>query len=654
MIPNQIKDKYGTWWDERSDLALDLYAPHPVLHTHGKNPLYPGRGGTIVRESLEWTRTGLFGEMVIEPGVTGDGILELVEARRAASSTAAMPHLIRVNRRTGYVQRWPLIENSVADMEIVASLPGTTKVSYVRALFPGVDLRGVSDDEFLERSPWLMPAVAGEQVPVPAGVPAPTPPVGLNPPAAGADVAEMIRQQSAQIAQLTQQMTDFQNRPLRSLSGGELQFPSQPQFSVGSKFDQMSLLGMLCLDQARLHNKINRGQRHVRTEEFMRALVDKAKRAFDADEKAGIVAESGNLRCVDALAYEAWHEKVPHLRADEAMQSTLAGSGDELVPTLMNSVAWYAFRMQSRVFQTLDTFQMPSNPYDWPTITSGVTIRKVNEATDQSQLNLASSTRPASKPGTGKKTFTALGEGIGGMSIVSSVLFEDAGLDVAEVLANQWSYDMARAIDYVVINGDEDATTTNISHYGTDPTGTAYDKILVLNGLRKLASGNSDTADLGSLGINDLNTLQLLMGTRGVMGTDLENLVAFVDPGVYYALKILTEFRTFDKVDETLYTIRNGFVGNWDRIGVVLSDDLEWMTADVNRIPAAHNITTGSDSGGVLLVHRKECKVGIMRDIQIEQGPVPHTGLYALSGTVRMDIQCMNAGGVAFGYGVTI
>jgi HK97 family phage major capsid protein len=461
-----------------------------------------------------------------------------------------------------------------------------------------------------------------------------------------AELAALVKTLLGQVQQLAAS-------PLRFLPSSQVNpiNPAQPvqpagRIEVLSRFDSLSLLGALCLDQARRAGAIRNGRAYERSEEFMRALLDKVRKIHEAEDKPNLLG--GPLRCIDGEAFGAWHAKVPHLRADEAMQSTLAGSGDELVPTLFNSAAWYSFRVESRIFGMLDTFVMPSNPYDYPTITGGPTIRRVSEVTDQSQANLGSSNRPASKPTTAKKTFTALAEGIGALALVSSVLMDDAGLDVAEVLAQQFARNNADAIDYVLANGDEAATATNISHYGVDPTGTAYDKVLILDGLRLLAF-SANKADWATLAISDLTTLQKLMGTRGVIGTDLANLVLFIDPGVYYKLKELAEFRTRDKVGETLMTIAKGYVGNWDAIPVVLSNQLEYGDAN-GRITSAHAGTLGQG----LLVHRKICKVGVMRNLTVEAGPVAHTGMFGMSSTVRFDLQQMEAGGVAYGYNTTV
>jgi hypothetical protein len=620
-----------------------MFAPdRPAFWWHSLKADAWGRAGTLIDDSFKITDDGLYAEALIHEGDLGDKVLRAVEAGDAAWSSGTLPHLMKV-RSSGFVERWPLVEGSIAPKDAVVSQPRATTVYHVRAVLPGNENLSsdmLEDTSALKRSVWLME---------------PTEKAGQTPPATdGAeDLRAEVKALTDAVGSLTQQ---FINAPTRSLppGGADMFGNPQPRISVTSKYDGLSLMAMVCLDQARAMQAHKKNRLYVRDEDFMRATLDKMRVIHDAEAKTEVLPDENGLRAVDDLAYETWHKKVPHLRASEAMQSTLAGSGDELVPTLFNSAAHYSFRVESRIYGLLDTFTLPSNPYTWPTISGGPTIRRVSEATDQSQANIAASNRPASKPTTAAVTFTCLQEGIGALALVSSVLFDDAGIDVAEVLATQFTRNMADAIDYVLLNGDESATTTNLGNYGTDPTGTAYDKILILNGLRYIANANSDTADVGSLGIDDLTTIQLLMGTRGVIGTDLANLFLAVDPGVYYKLKTLSEFRTRDKVGESMMTLAQGFVGMWDAIPVILSDQMEWMTVDTLRIPAAHNIATGGDSGGMVLIHKHLNKVGVMREITMEAGPVPHTGLFAMSGTVRLDLQSMEAGSVAHGYGITI
>lgn len=648
-MPFNIKDKVGTWWNQHSNFHLDLFATRSLFFNHLFGDDTVGLGGLVDDKSLELRSEGLYGEADVYDGDIGDAIMELVARGAAAGSTGAWPPRIRVRKADGYVTDWPLVEWSICPAKNVLSPAGRTTVYHVRAALPGSEnFTDAPDDELaITRSVWIMPPETNGDSPE-------------TPATAGAekdsDVLAYLKRMDADIQEL-------RNAPTRSLpAGGVKPFgeqPGEPKITVSSPYDGVSLFALLCLDQMRAHNT-PRGRVHKRDDVFMRAVVDKAGAIYDAEAKVKREALlTSPLRAIDDKAVEdvsalIKHFDVSHLRADELMQSTLAGSGDELVPTLMNTMAWYAFRLESKILGLLDTFEMTSNPFTWPTISGGPTIRRVNEATDQTQANLASSNRPASKPTTAAVTFNCLGEGIGALMLASSVLFEDAGLSVAETMATQWARNIADAIDYVLLNGDESDSATNLGHYGTTPVGTAYDKITILNGLRYLADAGSVTADVGSLGIDDLTTVQKKMGTRGRVGTDLANLFVAVDPGVYYALKTLAEFRTRDKVGEQVMTITNGFVGNWDGIPVILSDQLEWLTVDTIRIPSAHNIATGGDSGQFVIAHRKMNKVGYMRHIQVEQGPVPHTGMYAMSGTVRLDLQQMEAGSVGVGYGITI
>ena len=69
------------------------------------------------------------------------------------------------------------------------------------------------------------------------------------------------------------------------------------------------------------------------------------------------------MRAIDTKAYEALHRYFPHLRANEAMSSTGANIGDELVPPLLHSMAYHYYRRESNVLGLFESFQMPSQPF---------------------------------------------------------------------------------------------------------------------------------------------------------------------------------------------------------------------------------------------------------------------------------------------------
>lgn len=591
----------------------------------------PVRIGTTVRYEL--LDDGLYAEAEIFPGEYGDAALRLLEENRAAASSGTMPHLVKKDGN-GYVSDWPLVEWSILDVDHAGSWPGTTTVAAIRSAGVAID-NTISDTVVVERSIFMPPANQNE-----SSTNGSTQPHAASSTPRDEEIqdARAIQHLTSLVESLTAEVQNLRNAPAVQLPQTPAP-PQQPQVQVKSKYDDVSLFGLLHWDEHRRIHAAKQGKTYVREESFMRALVDKARKARESQ------ADEIGVKRVDALAFEAWHDKVPYLRADEAMQSTLAGSGDELVPTLLNSTAYYEFRLQSRVLALFPSFQMPSNPFDYPTISDGPRFRRASEPTDRSQTDLSASYLADGKPTTAKKTFSA-GE-IGVISLASRTFFEDAGLSVADVLAEQFSRNAARDIDYLLLNGDERTAATNISH-SADPSGTEYDSVLALDGLRRIAQSNSDNTAIATLGTTSIVTLMQAMGTRGIIGTDLANLALVVDPGTWYKLIVLDDFTTVDLVGERA-TILTGQVGYWFGVPVIVSDELEYTDAN-GLYPAAHNGTKGQS----VLVHRRLNMVGYRRDLQMESGFIPHTGLYALSATVRMDLQSMEAGSVAWGYNTTV
>lgn len=639
LVPFNLKDGHKTTFKNGlTDFQLDMYPSKPLFAEHTLRSGTMGRAGVIDQSAFKFTAEGLYAEADVLDNEYGNYVLTLIDSQRGYWSAGTMPHQLRVSP-DGTVTLFPIVEGSVVSNP--SSPMGSTTVKHLRSFMQ--EIQG-EDEMLLPRSPFVSTvpwrAFAENAPPAPAPVPAVTPPPAPDP---NLRILERLDQ-------MQQSITDLSNlRQLPASNFNPAAAGGAPRIEVSSRFDGVSALGMLFWDRVRQLHAARNGNMHIRSEEFLRALGDKIARAF-ADEDNRNVPQ--HLRSVDSVMADAWRAKaMPNLRSNELMQATLAASGDELVPTSLNSVAWYSFMLASKVAALFDSFVMPSNPFDYPTISGGPTIRRVLEATDQSQANLGSSTYPASKPTTGKKTFNCLDNGIGALVLVSNNLFLDSGIAIADMLATQWARNMAQAIDYVVINGDESATATNISHYGVDPTNTAYDKILILDGLRHIAVDNSDTRDAGSLAAADYSANQGLMGSRGRIGTDLANLVHIIDPGVWFATVALSDFATFNQVGASA-ALLTGQVGNVYGVPLIVSDEMEYMTADQNRIPSTHDATAG-DTGGILTVHRMMVKIGRLREINTEFGPIPHTGMLGLSGSVRLDVQSMEAGSVAAGYGVT-
>jgi hypothetical protein len=590
------------------------------------------RAGTLDAASFRVTPDGLYGEGVLDENMAGDTCLALIEAGDAAWSTGALPQRVKV-REDGYVQEWPLMEASIAPAEMVVSQRGTTRAIHIRSFVTDVT---ANDDDYLARSLWMMSDQANGA--------APTLPPPLPAPAPAALTAEQVRQIVTEVVQA---------QPTRTLpaNGQNPVTERQPQIRVSSKYDDVSLLGLCFWDEMnRLYNH-TRGRTWVREEAFMRALAEKmvtTKKAEDAAAAAVVLPENHiHFRAVDDMAFNAWHKYVPHLRANELMQSTLSSYGDELVPTVLSSSVWLGFRMATKVFGALSAIRPPSNPYNFPTITAAPITRRVLESTAQSQMSLTATPYTVSKPTTANITFNALGK-IGAMSLISYELFRDAGINLADAMSERFVRAMADAVDWTLINGDESATATNISHYGTDPTATAYDQALLMDGLRHLAIGDSASGAVATADKSYLNTIRKKMGTRGRIGSDTKNLIAVVDPGVYYKLIEVSEVLTVQNYGSDA-TIRTGEIGSLTGVPIIVSDQLEYANAS-GQVEDSHDGTVGT----ALTIHTDMVKVAVWRDVEVIKWDVPEADAFAIKGSVALDINRMEAGAVAYGYNTTV
>lgn len=641
LVPFRVKDAYGTWFDEKTNYHLDLFRQRPIFVKHMLHPDLVGRGGELQDSSFQMRSDGLYASGELEQNYWGDYALDLLHKQDGAWSTGAWPtvHTLRVRKSDMYVTNWAIVEGSICKRSEVASPVGTTLAEHIRAIYPQV--------EALERS-FFMGGLSGftRSLTVFEGENG----AGSGSAAPVITVAH-IEKLTAAIEKFTTKVDEIETPALRSLPpGGDVPDNRNADIQVSSKYDSVSLFGMLLHDRAQQIYRGANGIPHKRTEEFMRSALEKAAILRKKDDDVRVSGEA-NIRAVDDSSYQKWHEKVPYLRVNEAMQSTLAGSGDELVPTLLNSTAYFAFMLETKIAKYLEQFEMPSNPFDYPIIGAGINLRRVTEPTDQAQAIISATTIKTSKPATSKVTFSA-GE-IGTLVLASRVFYEDSGLSVADIIATEAARRAASEVDWVVANGDERASAANISN-SADPTGTAFDKALILDGLRRIADavGAASKNSFGATVTDALaRTLQMKAGYRGRIGRDLENLLLFVDPLTAYKADALTTYQTIQNVGSLAVAIA-GQLPAISGVPLLAVDELENALATGLYDATTHPPLTAG-LGQALLVHKKLVKIGKMREISVEQGPIQFTGLYGLAITVRLDVQQLEAGGVTWGYNIT-
>lgn len=336
-------------------------------------------------------------------------------------------------------------------------------------------------------------------------------------------------------------------------------------------------------------------------------------------------------------------------KANELAYSTQASYGDDWVPTLMSAALWRTIRLEANVLPLLPQFDMPSNPYDYPTEGADPTFYLVGESTDESQLVISGGPFTDSKVGSSKVTFQA--NKVGAMSYWSEELGEDSPIPVEAQYRDQFAVKMAHTLDELLISGDETGggSTANISYWGSALS--APSRFLVLDGLRHqpLVTTTSDARDAGTLTIDDINSTRALMGPNGVYAANPNDLIIICDLPTRYKFEDLSEVLTVDKFGPLAVVLR-GQLGSVKNIPIVASQDYS-LTDTSGYI----NSSGGSNTkGSFMIVNRNMLRVGWKRRPRILVGQVPYSDAFYILATARLDLGFFTTGSVAMSYNLTV
>ena len=671
-------DGYGTWWDRATDFALGLYAPHPLLYFHGIKDLV--QHGALSDFGIEASGLAVRAEITR----ANSGIFKLVDESNAAWSSGSMTGVASPARADGYISRWPIVEGSVAEAGMVVARGGITKAGYVRASdFPGIHLRsvwtGVNMSTGQEMS-GLPENVIGTEVVEkpevePEGAATPEKPdkssvESFTPESVEGEQAEF---RAWKVARDKKVRAEEIEEVVRSLVGSEVagvkrKLPAsgkaadkiietvEPVIRVASEFDDVSLLGMSMHYESKASFRA-RGSDAMDgfDDKFFRALASKVEKQWDKDKDVeqkyipspGGMIEVVPMRAIDESTYRAWNKFLPNLRADEAMTSTLANKGDELVPNLLSSTLYYFIRLEALVAPLFDTFMMTSQPFDYPKITQGPTFVSGAEIDDATNFNIGNSAVDYSQLGTGKVVFNA-GK-LSANTLYSEELVEDSAVAFAEAAARVYVEEMAHALDFVLLNGDRSDTATNISFYGTKPSAaTANKRILTMDGIRHGIAAADQTA-VAALADDSILTILATMGARGVIGRDISNLVCICPPEVAYKLDALSAYESLEKVGDQA-TLLRGQLGFWRSVPLIVTEDFPQTDAN-GRV----DDTASSNSlGSFIVAHRGALKIGMKRLPMLEQGRVQGVDGNFISASLRGDVNLLEAGAAALAYNIAV
>ena len=301
--------------------------------------------------------------------------------------------------------------------------------------------------------------------------------------------------------------------------------------------------------------------------------------------------------------YETFSRSVLQSLTRAAMDSTTAGSGDELVATLEARELWMDVNLQTLVAPLVRTFQMPSNPFDLPRQLGDVNFYPGTENT----------AAPETALGTGKATLTAFE--LVGQVPYSFTLEEDAVIAMLPEIRAGLVRNVAEALDDIILNADRtptdninaDGATISASDPGKGHWLLGYDGILHLPLVDNAKQGNQHD---GAVSDAMFNEVRAKLGKYGARPSEL---VWVMDVNTFIRAQSISEFRTMDKLGPNA-TLLTGMLGAVEGIPVIVSEQMRPADTD-GKVTDAGN---AEDNGRLLIFNRTQWAQGFRREMTID------------------------------------
>lgn len=387
----------------------------------------------------------------------------------------------------------------------------------------------------------------------------------------------------------------------------------QTQQFVRDRFDPLTReLTLVREEQDRLAGEVRRvleQERAARRESVLRRVSNDRLRVrggkldgFDlvdmAITRSLLAAQQARPHEYDPRVLRSWEESVA-----KAMDSTTAGSGDELVPQEEARQLWADVNVETAVASLFETVTMPSNPFDVPLQLGDVNWYPGAANTAAAGTDLA----------TAKQTLTA--HELVGMVPWAYELDEDAVIAMMAEVRSTLVRNAAQVLDDVVLNADT-STTGNINYDGAtlakSTAGSAhylvgFDGLVHLPLIDNTAMRNDHD---GAASVDMFNELRRKTGKYGLRPSEL----AFItDVNTYIAVQSVDGFQTVDKLGPHA-TLLTGQLGAVEGVPVVVSEQLQLADAD-GKVTSGGNT---ANTGRLLLVNRTQWRKGFKRELLIE------------------------------------
>ena len=301
--------------------------------------------------------------------------------------------------------------------------------------------------------------------------------------------------------------------------------------------------------------------------------------------------------------FEGFGRSVLQALTRAAMDSTTAGSGDELVATLEARELWMDVNLQTMVAPLIPTFPMPSNPFDIPRQLGDVDFYPGTE-------NVSSTSTAVS---TGKATLTAYE--LVGQVPYSFTLEEDSVVALLPEIRAGLVRNVADVLDDIILNADKtamnsinaDGATISTSDAGKAHWLVGYDGIIHLPLVDNTGQRNDHNAAVSDDMFNEIRA------KLGKYGARPSQLVWVMDVNTFIRAQSISEFRTMDKLGPNA-TLLTGMLGAIEGIPVIVSEQMRLADTD-GRVTDAGNVT---DTGRLLIANRTQWAQGFRRELTID------------------------------------
>lgn len=255
-----------------------------------------------------------------------------------------------------------------------------------------------------------------------------------------------------------------------------------------------------------------------------------------------------------------------------ALDSSTTGEGLEWIPTDFSSQIMEKVALQLRIGSLFQTYQMPSNPWNFPFEAALPDTQRVaqqtttptNAYTTTGVTEMYTAGTPTSQKVFSLKKHRAT-------LIVSYEMEEDSIIAAMPFLRNRIPYAIARGREKMILNGDTAATHLDNDVTGQGSSGTAPET--VLDGLRDFylaQTTSAATVDAGGAQPTSAH-YRSLKAKMGEFGVDPSVLAWIVGAWGSAALLQNPDLRTVDKLGIDRATIRFGQIGEFDGSPVILS-----------------------------------------------------------------------------------